>query len=269
MGNRKESDKAMNTLLITTCAFALCLSAFADAPTNVVHITKEQMAAIVAKNGGLIEKPGTGLGCILFANEQRRVAISELTRPVDYIAKYTKLRVSIRDVDVGTLEANRNGVAKSGANILILVKDDAKSASPLLVSPDEAWAAVNVAALAVDNPKSDVLAFRLRKELSRAFIFLCGGVNTQYEKTPANYCGSLKDLDAIDMDEVPADLIARFRTYTQGYGVTPTITATYKTACKHGWAPAPTNDYQKAIWDKVHAVPATPMKIEFDPKKGR
>ena len=259
----------MKTLLITTCAFALCLSAFADAPTNIVHITKEQMAAIVAKNGGLIEKPGTGLGCILFANEQRRVAISELTRPVDYIAKYTKLRVSIRDVDVGTFEANRNGVAKSGANILILVKDDAKSTSPLLVSPDEAWATVNVAALAVDNPKPDVLTFRLRKELSRAFLFLCGGVNSQYERTPANYCKSLKDLDWIDMDEVPADLIGRFRTYTPGYGVTPIISATYKTACKHGWAPQPTNDVQKAIWKQVYQVPDKPMTIEFDPKKDK
>ena len=34
-------------------------------------------------------------------------------------------------------------------------------------------------------------------------------------------------------------------------------------------APAPTNEFQKAVWDKVHAIPQNPMKIEFDPKKGR
>lgn len=259
----------MKNLLMNFFVAALCLSAFADPPTNVVHITKEQMAAIVAKNGGLIEKPGTGLGSILFANEQRRIAISELTRPIDYLAKYTKLRVSIRDVDSGAFDASRNGVAKSGANILILIKDDTKSASPLLISPDEAWATVNVAALAADNPKPDVLAFRLRKELSRAFIFLCGGVNSQYERTPANYCKSLKDLDWIDMDEVPADLIGRFRTYTPGYGVTPVVTATYKIACRHGWAPQPTNDVQRAIWDEVRQLPTKPIKIQYDPAKGK
>lgn len=245
------------------------LTALGDTPTNVVHISKEKMAAIVAKNGGFVTKPGTGLGSILFANAQKRVPISELNRPVDYIAKFTKLQVSIRDVD-DAFETSRNGVVKSGAKMLIIVKDEPNSPTPLLVSPDEAWAVVNVAALAADNPKSDVLAFRLRKELSRAFIFLCGGVNSQYEKTPANYCGSLKDLDTIDMDEVPADIIGRFRTYTPGYGVTPTITATYKTACKHGWAPAPTNDVQKAIWEKAKAEkdqkPSNPIKVNFDPK---
>ena len=43
----------------------------------------------------------------------------------------------------------------------------------------------------------------------------------------------------------------------------------YQKACEEGWAPLPTNDVQKAIWDKVHAVPKNPMKIEFDPKQGK
>lgn len=259
----------MNRIVIVASIIGVGLAALGDAPTNVVHISKEKMAAIVAKNGGFVDKPGTGLGSILFANIQKRVPIADLTSPVDYIAKFTKLKVSIRDINGAAYEASRDGVLKSGANMLIIVKDEPKSASPLIISPDEAWATVNVAALAQDNPRGDVLAFRLRKELSRAFIFLCGGVNTQYEKTPANYCSSIKDLDTIDMDEVPADLIARFRTYTPGYGVTPTITATYKTACKHGWAPPPTNDVQKAIWDEIRQLPSKPIKIEYDPAKGK
>ena len=44
---------------------------------------------------------------------------------------------------------------------------------------------------------------------------------------------------------------------------------TYKDACEAGWASKPTNIWQKAIWDKVHTTPKNPMKIEFDPKKGR
>lgn len=271
MGHRKKGDEEMKkTTVLAAAAASVMLAAFGDnAPTNVVRISKEKMAAIVAKNGGFVEKPGTGLGRILFANEQRRVAIAELKRPVEYIAKYTKLRVGIKDVDGGAFEASRAGVRKSGANMLIIVKDDPKSTAPLLVSPDEGWATVNVAALAEDSPKEDVLAFRIRKELSRAFVFLCGGVNSQYERTPANYCSSLKDLDYIDMDEVPADLILRFRTYTPGYGVTPVVTATYKTACRHGWAPEPTNDVQRTIWKQVHAIPDKPIKIEFDPKKDK
>jgi len=40
-------------------------------------------------------------------------------------------------------------------------------------------------------------------------------------------------------------------------------------ACQEGWAPAPTNDIQKAIWNEVRQLPAKPIKIEFDPAKGK
>ena len=44
---------------------------------------------------------------------------------------------------------------------------------------------------------------------------------------------------------------------------------TYRQACQEGWAPAPKNDEQKAIWNQVHAIPDKPIKIEFDPKRGK
>ena len=65
------------------------------------------------------------------------------------------------------------------------------------------------------------------------------------------------------------DMVKRAEKYMEKCGVTPLRIATYRQACREGWAPAPTNDVQKAIWDKVHAIPKSPMKIEFDPKKGR
>ena len=36
-----------------------------------------------------------------------------------------------------------------------------------------------------------------------------------------------------------------------------------------GWAPQPTNEVQRAIWDKVHAIPDKPLTIEFNPKKDK
>ena len=69
--------------------------------------------------------------------------------------------------------------------------------------------------------------------------------------------------------QLPVDVLSRFRTYMEPLGVKPSILVPYRRACEEGWAPAPTNEYQKAIWDKVHAAPKNPMKIEFDPKKGR
>jgi hypothetical protein len=79
---------------------------------------------------------------------------------------------------------------------------------------------------------------------------------------------SIEDLDSVQ-EFIPIDMERRWTDYLANLGVKPAHIRTYKQACKEGWAPAPTNEYQKAIWDKVHEPPATPMKIEFDPKKGR
>ena len=54
-------------------------------------------------------------------------------------------------------------------------------------------------------------------------------------------------------------------------GISPYRRVTYKMAVKEGWAPAPTNDYQKAIWDKVKAAaspdPTARWKSDFGGKK--
>ena len=44
--------------------------------------------------------------------------------------------------------------------------------------------------------------------------------------------------------------------------IAPVRRTTYKTACEEGWAPPPTNDFQRAIWDaaKAAATNAPPAK---------
>ena len=76
-----------------------------------------------------------------------------------------------------------------------------------------------------------------------------------------------------ELDELPNALsqealyhIARM---LEQSGITPSTRATYRTACKEGWAPAPTNDVQKAIWAEVHQIPDKPLTIKFDPKNDK
>ena len=54
-----------------------------------------------------------------------------------------------------------------------------------------------------------------------------------------------------------------------GRGLAPEILANYYEACERGWALAPTNAAQKAIWKKVHQIPDKPITIEYDPKKDK
>ena len=54
-------------------------------------------------------------------------------------------------------------------------------------------------------------------------------------------------------------------------GFKPRRRLTYRRACQEGWAPAPTNEFQKAVWEQVKADkergPANPITIPPPNKK--
>lgn len=174
---------------------------------------------------------------------------------------------AVRKSLVGDPLAEGRAAAKDANGVVMLV-DGAEDAPLMTAYPEEHLALVNMTALS-KNASSGVRQDRVEKLTWRAIGHLvgCGA--------PDGYTCVMKPLrNMADLDAMPNKFIhpASFfkaRPYFDMCGVTPARKGTYESACQQGWAPAPTNDVQKAIWDKVHAVPATPMKIQFDPKKGR
>lgn len=219
-------------------------------------------------NGGALVKPESQRGALAIIDQQGRVGKGAFDTVKATIEKNQKIVVKVATEDKSVKPVD--GMRKAGADFAISVVDDADT-PVMLVAPEERWAAVNVAKLApgVDGKeaKGEFLASRLRKELLRAFAFLCGGAGSQFDGNIMS-ASSVAQLDEYQ-EFVPMDMVKRAEKYMEKCGVTPLRIATYRQACREGWAPAPTNDVQKAIWDKVHAIPKTPMKIEFDPKKGR
>lgn len=139
----------------------------------------------------------------------------------------------------------------------------------LLVAPEDGWAKVNVTALAEDGPDAKTLEERTIKEAWRGIALICGASDSIYQPCLMREIHSLKDLDAVKVLEPSPEAFNMLYRAIDTMRLKRMFTETYRKACEEGWAPAPTNDVQKAIWEKAHAVPATPMKIEFDPKKGR
>ena len=215
------------------------------------RLTPEQQ---MEKFGGFVRKDYNGRICS-FMNAQSRVS----DETFDWVAKQITQVLSI-PLFVGKTKIQDNDsfspirsawteVRNTGAVVSVV---DLPSWPSLLVAPEDGWVQVNVAALAKDNPSAEVLDRRMKKELWRAFVLLFGGGNSsmlaQDLMRPVN---SLADLDAKPNLAPGPEPFNAVREGAKARGITPVYRTTYRQACIEGWAPAPTNDFQKAILEKV------------------
>lgn len=259
----------MKKLLISVFAIGLATFANADVAPTVESLMNPKGVEVMTKlrksresiTGGYLHDINSFKGRIVIVNSQDKLPISEIDAVVNGLVKATKLPISSR-----TMSATSPETAKSAtrATLAIVVVND-NIQPTMLIAPEERWAQVNVSKLT--SKREEDFAQRCRKEIIRAFSLLCGGGCSQYR-------GNLLDattFSQIDLAEemIPADVAARYPNYLASIGVTPHKMTTYKNACQEGWAPTPTNDVQKAIWNEVHQLPAKPVTIEYDPKRGK
>ncbi|MGN0545087.1 MAG: hypothetical protein ACI4I0_05960 [Acutalibacteraceae bacterium] len=213
--------------------------------------------------GGRIVVPGSLKGKFVYVNAQKRAPLKWLQDNADVFHKSSKFTIEVADGEFSFPSPKIQGEAS------LFVVDD-ENLPPLLSAPESRWAMVNVAPLAKGaGEKPQFFAARVQKELTRGFCLLAGAQNSGYPDALVGCITKAEQLDKFADCRLPVDVLARFAPYSSGYGITPAIETTYRKACKEGWAPQPTNDYQKAIWDSFHELPTKPVKIEFDPAKGK
>ena len=217
-------------------------------------------AKIYKYTGGNIIKPGSQKGRVVYINAQSRAEECWLQESADFFMDKTRLAVAIEKGEFSFPTPELKG------ELNIFIVDD-PSLPSLLGAPENRWAMVNVAPLFTEKRK--FFEARVKKELTRAFVLVAGGIDSSY---PGNCTGPVveaKDLDKFMDYFLPVDVLARFEKAVAKAGLKPSYQATYRKACSDGWAPPPTNDVQKAIWEEIRALPAKPIKIEYDPAKGK
>lgn len=175
---------------------------------------------------------------------------------------------AVRKQLAGNALAEGRAAAKESCGVVMLV-DGAEDAPLVAVYPEEHLAIIDMTALSKGASGSGVRQDRVEKLTWRAIGHLVGCGAPDGYTCVMKPVRNMAELDAMPNKFIHPATFFKARPYFDMCGVTPARKGTYESACQQGWAPAPTNDVQKSIWDKVHAVPATPMKIEFDPKKGR
>lgn len=222
------------------------------------------------KTGGVVRKAGSAKGEFVVIDAQNAVPADALAPILEVIDNLIRVRAKIVRADAKAA-APRNAkaaIAKAGGVLGVVLSDgagDATSGSTLLVAPEDGWAVVDVSALAKDGPDAATLAARVRKEALRAFAFVAGGAYVARGEPLMRDVLTAKDLDAVGFERFGIEEISHLRGSTVRYGLVPWHQTTYLEACREGWAPAPTNEFQRAIWEKVKADkergPTNPITI--------
>lgn len=242
-------------LALSICAICAATLVADEAAPQKKPSKRELRDRRIAAAGGLVARPYAGK-TIMIVNNQKRVPetaffkdnANSITGLLGYPVKVVPPKTDV-----------------SNAGLVITLSED-PNAPALLVAPEVPWAGVNVTALAADNPKPEVLVSRVQKEIWRAFLHACGAANSVMQPCILRTVRRPRDLDAY-ANLVPCpEALPSVANTARDLGIGETSSCTYKQACVEGWAPAPTNDVQRAIAEQVKAEkergPSNPIEIK-------
>lgn len=209
--------------------------------------------------GGNIIQPGSMKGRIAFFDE------TDSKKEVDSVVSEIKAfwRVDVMRSTLGisaTIENAEKLISENGATVgvFLISRDD----YPVLLSaPQNRWSIVNVKKLKADSPDPAKLSRRIMKEVWRAFAYTCGGGGSSIKGCVMNPSYSLEDIDRLETTMISPEGGAGMSESMKKLGITPCRRVTYRAACMEGWAPSPTNEFQKAIWEEVHKLPTNPLPL--------
>ena len=230
-----------------------------DTPQKRAAYARQKRAEAIARQGGMLHAPSRG-GCVRILNEQGRIALAHVAAVAEDISTATTVGIEI----VERLPED----GRSRAVLKIVDKDNAPS---ILVAPEEMRGELNIARLLESSPDVGLIEKRFRKELWRAFAMTLGAGNSIYQPCLMKTITSIAELDAVALLQPCPEVIDKIQRTADEQKLSRRRMATYRQACREGWAPAPTNDVQKAIWEQVKADkergPTNPIRIEPPKKK--
>ena len=205
---------------------------------------------MLARTGGMVKAPAEGPS-LLFLNTQTRVATDAIGAVTDQMVEMLRLLVVLKaQSSDDPVAAALKALADKGTAAVVVIADSPGYPS-LLVAPENRWALVNVAALGGAGVTAETLADRTQKEVWRAFGYLMGAANSNFEHCLLKPVLVPTDLDALKAKVVCPEPFNKIMTHAEKLGMKPQRMTTYRKAVEEGWAPVPANDFQKAIWKEL------------------
>ena len=251
--------------VLAALAFAASLHA-AEAPADgkLYPVPPAKMAEFIATTGGMIDPPPGGKSLVLLdAREKDSSTLSNLL----YAAEL-RLLISCEERDVKLAATDDPvkvafDVRKSGVGAVVLFYE--REGCPVLNSfPEDAVTLVNLQPL--QDPDYNTYRRRLVKEFWRSVALTLGGYGNQMQMMSALQAAfSVKDLDDVPGVSLSPLQINAIQNAKGKLGIFGKKSGPYSKACREGWAPPPTNDVQRALYNRFND-PASRFRRDFKPK---
>lgn len=219
--------------------------------------------------GGEITVWPENAGLFVFVNAQTKVSDADLNKPLATIMGEFSIRTKLitkkgGEFDVRKVPAELKGLDAKGGIWLV----DDPSLPVTMVSPEDGWGLINTARLTADSPDAKKLETRLMRFLNRTFANLHGAADPlMMPACVMKPAVGIKGVDALLCTGYSPETHSKVAGYLTKAGYKSCQSGTYMDACEEGWAPAPTNDVQKAIWKKVHELPTKPLTIQRESER--
>lgn len=225
-----------------------------------LNFSASDQSNMLARTGGMLEKPVEGASVVLI-NAQKEIddaLVSEWVRRMKAITRLPIKVVSEKDVSKSGVELAKKALTEE-KTAAVLVLSQVKGQPTLLLAPEDKWVIVNVSALIPNTKDQKILEERAQKETWRGLCHLMGTANSTFEPCLMKPVFSMDDLDALKARSISPEPMRKISMSANKMGIKPNVITTYRNACEEGWAPIPTNEIQKAIWEEVK-VKKTPGK---------
>lgn len=248
----------MNKLIISLIVVINAVACLA-AETNTTQIAVKRK---FVNRSGMVIKPGSMQGKIVFVDAQTAIDHAVFAEVAANWKKMIRLNISVVKGKSVTPKTASTAVTEVNANLVLFIVDDPEVETSILYAPETKWCILNVRPIFADKPESKIAKVRAMQETTRAFSLLCGAMNSTY---PNSLMSAVTAPQQLDLNEepwmVPIDVMERFPAWCTAHGIKPYRSASYRKACMEGWAPSPTNDAQRAIWNQVHQIPSNPLPL--------
>lgn len=243
-------------LIILFCGISCLALAQSIEPTMPRGRGGTDRTRLIEKNGGLVWRLPTG-PVLMFLNAQHEVPAQQIEAIAKEMNHFLRIPNEVRITDAnGTNGAElAERVLREGTNrvafVVVLVSET--GAPSLLVAPENRWAVVNVQALATDKPNVEIFRKRVQREQWRAVCYVLGAANSSMSNCAMSPVFTPSDLDSLALTASP-EPFARMRGTIDRMGMQSPTATTYRHAVEQGWAPSPTNDIQRAIWQEIRKI---------------